>query len=243
MGEDRPGAIIGRERRWEERLKWPVVVAAALAVPAVVLGVSRVPPPWPIVAEVLHWSIWLVFASEVVIMLAVTTDRRAWLRRNRLALVVVLISSPLLPALGLAARALGGPGSLKLLGLLKLTKAAKGAKAGKLTKLGKLGKLAPAKRLLRLGRFWRVVRVLRRGLRLRGLALGLLVAALALMVLGSLTIVVEGERYRSPLHGAWHLVTAVAARAAEISPVGWTALVLAALGVILAMGWSERLER
>lgn len=181
---------------------------ATLAVPAVVLGVSRVPPPWAVVADILHWAIWLVFASEVVVMLVVTCDRRTWLRRNKLALLVVLVSSPLLPALGLAARALGG-GSRSL----KLAKAAKAAKTGKLTKLAKL---APAKWLLRLRRFWRVVRVLRRGLRLREVALGLLVTGLALMVLGSLTVLTEGERYRSPLHGAWHLVSAVAAQVAEL---------------------------
>lgn len=240
-GGRRVALAASRERRWEQRLKWPVVVGATLAVPAVVLGVSRVPPPWAVVADILHWAIWLVFASEVVVMLVVTCDRRTWLRRNKLALLVVLVSSPLLPALGLAARALGGGSrSLKLLKLAKLTKAAKGAKTGKLTKLAKL---APAKWLLRLRRFWRVVRVLRRGLRLREVALGLLVTGLALMVLGSLTVLTEGERYRSPLHGAWHLVSAVAAQVAELPPVAWTALVVAALGVIFALMWSEWPER
>jgi hypothetical protein len=45
-------------------------------------------------------------------MLVVTEDRARWLRRHKLSLFVVIVSSPLLPALALLGRSLQGAASL-----------------------------------------------------------------------------------------------------------------------------------
>lgn len=218
-----------RERRWERRLRWPVIVAAFLAIPGVFLGVSRLPEPWPTFGVILHWTVWLVFASEVVVMLVVTRDRARWLRRHKLALFVVIVSSPLLPALALLGRPLQGAASLKL---LKLARVAKGAKAAKASKL------ALVRPLLKLGRLWRVVRTLGRGLRLRALALALLLVLVAALVLGSLTVLVEGDRYRTPAHGAWHVVLTVEAQLGSVSLLAWRALAVSGLLFLAGLAWA-----
>lgn len=228
-------ALLGhetREQRWERRLRWPVIAAAILAIPGVFLGVSRLPEPWPTLGVVLHRTVWLVFAGEVLVMLAVTQDRARWLRRHKLALFIVVVSSPLLPALALLGRSLQGAASLNLLKLAKLTKLAKAAKTAKVSKI------ALAKPLVRLGRLWRVLRTLGRRLRLGGAALVLLIVLLSLMVLGSLTVLVEGERYRSPAHGAWHVATAVERQVEGAPPLGFGTLALSGLGFVLVVAWS-----
>lgn len=231
-----PTPVESPEQRWERRLHWPVVAAALLAIPGVFLGVSRLPEPWPTVATVLHWTVWLVFASEVLVMLAVTSDRGRWVRSHKLGLFVVLVSSPLLPALALLARSLQGAQTLKLLKVVKLAKLAKGAKTAK------AGKLVLARPLLRLGRLWRVVRTLSLRLRLRQLTLSALVGVTVLMVLGSLTLLVEGEEYRSPAHGVWHVLEAVAAELRTASSFAWGSLV-AAGALLLVVLIRDRVAR
>lgn len=217
------------ERRWERRLRWPVIVAAVLAIPGVFLGVSRLPEPWPTFGAILHWAVWLVFASEVLVMLVVTEDRARWLRRHKLSLFVVIVSSPLLPALALLGRSLQGAASLKL---LKLTKVAQGGRAAGASKFALL------RPLLKLGRLWRVVRTLVRGLRLRAVALGLLLVVVAALVLGSLTVLVEGDRYRTPAHGAWHVLRTSEGQLANVDPLAWGALAMTGLLFLAGLAWA-----
>src|SRR4029078_9437641 len=68
-----------RAARWEARLR-PFVLAAALAViPLAALSLGH-PHRLSHELEVLgDWAVWLVFAVEVVVMLVVVSDRRAWL--------------------------------------------------------------------------------------------------------------------------------------------------------------------
>ena len=103
-----------RAARWERRLRAPVIVAALA-----VLETAG------------HWVIWLVFMAEVVVMLSLVRDRRAWIDGHRFELLVVALASPLVPlALALAP-------AFRLLILVKAFKALKLAKAIKLAKLGK----------------------------------------------------------------------------------------------------------
>lgn len=53
--------------------------------------------PWDSIADVLNWATWLVFLAELVVMLAVVPDRRAWLRRHPLDLPLVVLTPPILP--------------------------------------------------------------------------------------------------------------------------------------------------
>jgi hypothetical protein len=45
-----------------------------------------------------NWIIWIVFATEAVVMLAVSSDRRAWARNHELELAVLVLTPPLLPS-------------------------------------------------------------------------------------------------------------------------------------------------
>lgn len=163
-----------RAALWERRLHAPVLIAAVAVLPLLALHLTHPHGLLATVETTGHWAIWLVFIVEVAVMLGVVRDRRAWIDGHRFELLVVLLSSPLVPlALALAP-------AVRLLIVAKAFKTLKLAKAIKLAKLGKS------------------VRVVRRRLRLRGaasLALGVLALALAgLMVASMLT----GE---TPLEG------------------------------------------
>ncbi len=147
-----------RAARWERRLRAPVIVAALAVLPLLALSLTHPHGALAAVETAGHWTVWLVFMVEVAVMLYVVRDRRAWIDSHRFELLVVALSSPLVPlALALAP-------ALRLLILAKLFKTLKLAKAIKLAKLGKS------------------VRLLRRKLRLDGvasIALGVLALALA----------------------------------------------------------------
>jgi voltage-gated potassium channel len=86
-----------RAQRIQDRLEWPVVVAALLTVPILVIQESNFGEPWETVATVLNWVTWLTFFAEAVIMLSVVPDRRAWLRHHLLDLAVVVLTPPFAP--------------------------------------------------------------------------------------------------------------------------------------------------
>jgi voltage-gated potassium channel len=71
------------------------------------------------VGTVANWSIWLVFAAEVIAMLAVTPARWAWVRQHPFELAIVDLTPPVLPASLQSARA------FRLLRLLRLVVTAK----------------------------------------------------------------------------------------------------------------------
>ena len=164
-----------RVAMWEKRLMAPVVIAATAVLPLVALGLSQPTGAWHTVETVGHWAVWLTFVVEVAIMLAVVDDRLAWTSGHRLELLVVALSSPLVPL------ALAVAPALRLLVVVKAFKALKLSKAVKLAKLHKS------------------VRLLQRKLTLTGaasIALGLLAVALGGLTAGYM---VTG---RSPLKGA-----------------------------------------
>jgi voltage-gated potassium channel len=96
----------------------PVLIAALLVIPAIVIDQSNAGDPWKTLAAVLNWLIWLVFLAEFVILLAVVPNRSAWLRRHPLELAIVVLTPPFLPASLQAIRA------LRLLRVLRLVRLA-----------------------------------------------------------------------------------------------------------------------
>ena len=87
-----------RSARVAKRLETPILIAAALTLPAVVISESH-PGGWQeTTAEVLNWATWLAFAFELVVMLSVVPNRRRWLREHPLDLVIVVLTPPILPA-------------------------------------------------------------------------------------------------------------------------------------------------
>jgi hypothetical protein len=123
-----PTAADERASRWEARLR-PFVVAAALAViPLVALSLAH-PKGLSHDLEVAgHWAVWLVFALEVVVMLWVVEDRRAWLDEHRFEVLVVVLASPVLPmavAFVPALRVLVVAKAFKTIKVVKLAKSAR----------------------------------------------------------------------------------------------------------------------
>jgi voltage-gated potassium channel len=109
-----------RTERWARRFDWVVLVAAALVVPVIVVEQSDAGEPLSAIASVANWTIWLVFLSEVVVMLVIVPDRRRWLRENPLDVAIVVLTPPLLPA---SLQALRLFRLLRLLRLLRVVQA------------------------------------------------------------------------------------------------------------------------
>jgi voltage-gated potassium channel len=107
-----------RSERIARLFEIPVLIAALLVIPAIVIEQSNAGDPWKTLAAVLNWLIWLVFLAEFVTLLAVVPNRSAWLRRHPLELAIVVLTPPFLPASLQAIRA------LRLLRVLRLVRLA-----------------------------------------------------------------------------------------------------------------------
>jgi len=88
----------------QKRFEWPVIVAALLTIPLILIKESSLPEPWPTIGSVLNWITWLVFATEVVVMLWVVPDKRAWARSHLLDVIVTVVTPPFAPAAWQASR-------------------------------------------------------------------------------------------------------------------------------------------
>ena len=95
-----------RAERVAQRLRVPLIVAALLAIPTIVLQESDLGRTWEALAAVLDWCIWAMFAANLVIMLAVVPHRRRWLVQNPLDVLIVVFTPPFLPATMKLARVL-----------------------------------------------------------------------------------------------------------------------------------------
>jgi voltage-gated potassium channel len=91
-------AVDQRSERIKRRFEKPIVIAALLVIPIMVLEATATGEPWSTRATVANWLIWGLFAAEVVVMLAIVPDRRRWLREHLLEIAIVLLTPPFLPA-------------------------------------------------------------------------------------------------------------------------------------------------
>jgi len=93
-----------REQRIQEWLEWPVVVAALLTIPILVIQESHLGAPWGAVGAALNWLTWGTFALETVVMFCVVKRRGAWLRSHLIDVAVVCLTPPFAPAAWQAGR-------------------------------------------------------------------------------------------------------------------------------------------
>ena len=194
---------------WERRLRRPVLGAAWLAIPTVLLYFSSLEGWVALLAASMAWSIWLVFLVEAVIMLSVVADRRAWARGHLFGLVILLVTFPLLTSILeglLAARALSSVQGLRVLQVLYLAKAAKLIKSAMILRSSGSAPRHPAL-----------------------ITLAALVGASALVGIGDR--IVSGEKHPTPFHGTWDVVvrdlgiwSLVAAAAAGLAIIAARAL-------------------
>ena len=87
-----------RADRMQERLEWPVMIAALSTIPVILVQDSDLGQPWDAVALVLNWAAWLMFVGEATIMLSIVPDRARWLRHHVIDIAVVILTPPFAPA-------------------------------------------------------------------------------------------------------------------------------------------------
>src|SRR5215211_4090897 len=87
-------------------LRVPLIIAALLAIPTIIVQESDLGRSWEVFAAVLDWCIWAMFAANLAIMLSIVPDRRRWLINNPLDVLIVVLTPPFLPATFKLARAL-----------------------------------------------------------------------------------------------------------------------------------------
>lgn len=120
----------GAEARWmdpralrvEQRFETPMLVAALLVVPVLVIENSDVSSGLQSAGTALNWGIWLAFVFEAIVMSAVVGRRLEWARTHPLEVVIVVLTPPILPV------ALSGLRLLRLLRVLRLLRLAKSAR-------------------------------------------------------------------------------------------------------------------
>jgi voltage-gated potassium channel len=108
-----------RARRLERIFEVPMIVAALLTIPVLVVQQSSLGGDWKHAATILNWVVWAAFAVETVVMLAVVPERRQWLRRHPVEVAVVLLTLPFLPSSLHATRLLRAFRVLRLFPLLR----------------------------------------------------------------------------------------------------------------------------
>src|ERR687895_1565003 len=87
-------------------LRVPLIVAALLAIPTIIVQESDWGGFWEILAASLDWCIWTMFAANLAIMLSIVPNRRRWLIDNPLDVLIVVLTPPFLPATMKLARVL-----------------------------------------------------------------------------------------------------------------------------------------
>jgi voltage-gated potassium channel len=109
-----------RAERIDRAFDVPMLIAAALVIPVLIIEESDVSAAVATLGDALNWLIWLAFLAELAVMLAVVPNRWAWLRTHPLEIAVVVLTPPFLPTV---------LGSLRVLRLLRLLRLARFAKA------------------------------------------------------------------------------------------------------------------
>jgi voltage-gated potassium channel len=108
-GRREPTAETQAASRAERVAKWlqvPLIVAALLAIPTIIVQESDLGGFWEIIAAVVDWCIWATFAANLAIMLSIVPDRRRWLISNPMDVIIVVLTPPFLPATMKLARVL-----------------------------------------------------------------------------------------------------------------------------------------
>lgn len=196
--------------RTERLLTWAVLAAALASVPATYWHSSK--GSMHDVGLIIGWMIWLVFATEVVVMLRISDDPRAWMRGHRFELFVTITSFPFLLDL---------PGVRDLIGVFPLLGSVKLLKALKILKLAKVFKLLHASSLS--GWLVRIVSV-----------------AAGLVVLGLVGSIVSSKKVKSPGDGVDYLADEVSDVVGAGSTIVVLVIVAGLFGLVEWWAWRQR---
>ena len=106
-----------RAARVEQKLQTPLMIAAALTLPSVILMETRETGVLLTISTILNWGTWLMFALDVVLMLILVPNRLRYIKTHPVEIAIVILTPPVLPASFQLLRMLR---LLRLLRLLKL---------------------------------------------------------------------------------------------------------------------------
>jgi len=158
------------------------------------------------------WFIWVVFVTEVVVMLNVSDHPREWIRGHRFELFVTVASFPVLLDL---------PGVRELVGVFPLLGSVKLLKALKILKLAKVFKLVHASSLA--GWIVRIVSV-----------------ATGVVTLGLVGSMVSRKKIQSPGEGVGYVADEVSDVVGTGSTVVVILIVASLFGLVEWWGWRQR---
>lgn len=111
-----------RTARMQKRFEIPVLIAAILVIPSMLLNRTSGDPTLEWLAEALNILIWVVFAAELVCILWVTPRRWRWMAEHPLEPLIVVFTPPIVPNSVRAAQVLR---LLRLLRVLRLAEIAR----------------------------------------------------------------------------------------------------------------------
>jgi voltage-gated potassium channel len=77
-----------------------VAIAALAVIPVISIEDSSSSSAWGAIGTALNWGSWLVFLAEVVVMLYLVEDRKAWIVRHPLDVAITVLTPPFLPFVG-----------------------------------------------------------------------------------------------------------------------------------------------
>lgn len=118
MNEQAIDSRATREQQIEHRLEILVIVAAVATIP-VTFAESQGISGWPILT--VDWAIWLIFTAEFVVLYRFAHDKRSYVKRSWLSIIIIVVSFPLLPYLLSLARLARLIRLMRLFRLMRLT--------------------------------------------------------------------------------------------------------------------------
>lgn len=96
-----------------------MLIAAILVIPTIAIEqLSADTSVWAVIAGVLNWVIWIVFALEAVLLFSASENKLRWVRKHPLELMIVILSTPVMPP------GLQSTRALRLLRLVRLARVA-----------------------------------------------------------------------------------------------------------------------
>lgn len=90
-----------RAERARRYLEVPVIIAALLVLPVIVIESTVSDPFWINAAIGVNWLIWLVFLVDLVVMLVLVDDRKGYMKTGWLDLFIVVTSFPPITTFGI----------------------------------------------------------------------------------------------------------------------------------------------
>jgi voltage-gated potassium channel len=117
MNHDELARQTNTRQRIEHWLEVLVIIAALATIPVTYIQARG---DTSLELRIADWTIWAIFTMEYVVLLLFASNRRAYVRREWLVLMIIVVSFPLLPNLLALARMLRLVRVVRLLRLLRL---------------------------------------------------------------------------------------------------------------------------